>query len=163
MDDLGFCACCGDEVVDRVRTLLTRCPDTEALLADDLFGGESPATAAVTVTYLREILELERYKDPDGVLKRRADDAIERCVLFLSRKKEFAARRLNVSLWDFTRACLGMSDTWAYVLMQYLEHRGLTDHGSGIRCSWLLRDAPDVDCLGREPEWEQMLERLNRL
>lgn len=71
---------------------------------------------------------------------------VELCLEFLREKSTHNAQSTHesqegryIALWSFIYEYFGIeqNSTYDYLLMNYLEHMGYIEHGTGIRCGWI--------------------------
>lgn len=83
---------------------------------------------------------------------------VQLCLDFLTIKDS------GWSLWGFITSFLGIGDNHDYLLMNYLDHKGYTAHGAGIRASWLADKGrvPDPGNIERITHWLQTVQEPER-
>jgi hypothetical protein len=141
-----FCGCCGDEPLEKLQELtkLTTSQEIEEKIKIDhpLDPQHIKGLVGVTIKFMNEFNN-GKY---DELYSEESDHIIDTCLYFLKYQPEYDSTRY-ITLWSLLYNYFKFEkDTYSYFVMQYLDSKGVIEHGSGIRCAWLTDKTVSTKC-----------------
>lgn len=133
---MNICGCCDDEARDYYTELMAMPKnERERRIRNDLEETE------VEPWVIQDMVNILLKEENDNQVIRKCKD-----FLTLSKGNEFAGLKGYITIWSFAYDYLGLHpNTYAYILLSWLEELELMEHGCAIRCGWPTFEPYHID------------------